>query len=103
MQCASLLGDVTRFTGEPALDLGEAMKGLPQDDEGRLKNLVRAEDFAQAGFEVRFMDEDPEVLAAEADGGARFLVEPATFERWLEVAHTKSGCRRAEMVDGPGC
>ena len=67
------------------------MIGLPQDDEGRLKKLVRAEDFAQARFEVRFMDEDPEALAAEADGAARFLVEPATFERWLEVACTKVG------------
>ena len=84
-QCRDLLSE------GGAWNLADAMPNLPQDDDGKLCDLRSAEQFAKAGFEVRFVDEEPQELAADGKTSKQFLVEPATFDRWLEVADTKVG------------
>ena len=70
----------------------EKLEGAwPFDGKTTVPDLRRADQFADAGFEVRFMDEDPADATTEGEESTRFVVDAASFQRWLEVPDTKVG------------
>ena len=90
-QCSEMLAEGAAFNLADHLRNRQDDDGKLQDANGNLHDLRSADQFAAAGFEVRFMDEDPEQVAEDGKETKQFIVEPATFDRWLEVSATKVG------------
>ena len=65
----------------------------PKDADGKPEDLKRVEQFAAAGFDVRFVGPGEPGEEGEGEGDlASDVVDDGTFARWLELGSMKLGC-----------